>query len=172
MPVQTLPLLADLVRGGATVRLHEATGYGPDLEYSVDALSLGDRDTASSAHNPLAVNSDGTPATSTERWLRIQFAPPFTRISRLRFWCPNLALGNGWTLYWGTTASFRKPTRHASDIATEDLPTGDPGRALLTVPAATDSATSDWLVLQASCTGIPGPMQEPPPRLRFAWTQV
>ena len=93
---------------------------------------------------------------STERWVRLRFEAPFNSVQGARFWVPNASsIAAGWTIKWGTSASYQTPVSTASTIATGSLPTTDPGinaPNLIAAPITGDQGDGFtlWLVLQAT----------------------
>lgn len=167
----------------ATATWLEAIGDGSDeLEITHTHLLADDR------HSPAA--DDGfraAPLThdaySCERWLRVRFTPPFETVMSLRFWMPT-PIPAGWNLRWGTADAFRRPTTTASSVATQPVPTIDPGAGncggeqKLT---GDDVRYSDWIVLQAQAdeaTVAAGALgRDPngrlnPLRCAFTWREV
>lgn len=119
---------------------------------------------------------------SYERYIRVRCAPMVGEFSDFRFWAPALAdLPQGWTVRWGTVQYFDTPTNAPSSIATEAVPTSDPGSSVIGATPGTEILT-DWIVLQAvadtAITGV-GPILGfttegvlRPIDLQFAWTET
>lgn len=122
-----------------------------------------------------------------ERWIRLRFTPPFDTVTGVRFWVQGLdSPPPGWSVRYGTTATFTAPVSSASSIAVLALPTSDPGRTspnlLADTFAGTDTRYTDWVVIQASVdmsVAPPGPLLGFGPEgglralgLNFAWTET
>lgn len=160
------------------VHIVEAVGYAPESERLSSRMDLLAEDQHSESvfatSSLLVVNSDTSPAFTSERWVRLRFEPPFAAITNLRFWVNNYSLNAGWAIYYGLTPRFRKPSAALSDIATIPVPTADPGIPNLGVGVLTGGRVqySDWLVLQAVYVGrSPGPIQSTPLNYEFDWTE-
>jgi hypothetical protein len=168
-----LPTLGTVVPGGATVHLVEAIGDGPSLELIANTISLAEADVLSGAaiFSKLRRFSDGRPAYTRERWVRLQFSPPFGDITKLRFWVDDYSPSSGWDLYWGQSAFYRKPVGDLSSFAGVTVPTTDPVASNLGLIRSGELVASAWVVLQAHWTGSIGPMQATPIHIRFAWTE-
>lgn len=157
----------------------EATGYVPPSEIAVTSVKLMGADAHSTKTAPLKRNSDGSPARSYERWIRLKFAPTFGKVSQLRFWASNLGLNDEWQLVYGIEPTYRKPTRSASPAAIALVPTSDPGESLPNIMQDTDRVLgpttqySYYLVLQATYTGkdIGSELEAVPLDLEFAWRE-
>lgn len=173
----------------ADVSLEEAVGPTQD---SVDVewvhLLMDDQHSGQSdygyAENPL--HGTGTLHTC-ERWFRLRFAPGYGTARAFRFWLLESSAPPGWTLRYGTTPSYAAPTSVPSSVATNPLPTSDPGRAAPNVNASaqligTETQYTDWIVMQATVDtdlanhgpviGFSAEGALIPIELRFAWTET
>lgn len=97
----------------------------------------------------------GAPGYTFERWFRIRFDPPFNAVYGMRFWVPNYKPVVGWSVSWGTSPTYQTPVGTQSAIATNDLPTTDPGPAMPNISGyqrlpGTGTQYSDWIVVQAT----------------------
>lgn len=158
--------------------LVEAVGYGPLDEKATTQLNLlADDEHSDSPYAPTSVlvrNSDGTPSTTCERWVRLQFEPPFGAITKVRFWIDNYDPSSGWGVRYGVSDIYVPPSLDTSNIAVFDAPTSDPGVGNIDLEiTAADGVYSKWLVLQATWSpGESGPIQSTPLNWKFAWTEA
>lgn len=103
---------------------------------------------------------------SYERWVRVQFTPPFNTVRSFRFWVTNLGtVPSGWTVRWGTSSTYHTPVNSGSSIAVNTVPITDPGSANCGGTnrlVGTGTQYSDWIVLQAKAdltiVTSPGPI--------------
>lgn len=162
-----LPTNLGGLAGPPVVLLLQATGANAD-ERAVNELTF----TGSSSRlTPLVRNPNGMPVNSYERWVRLRIPPPSGRISDLRVWIPDAALGPDWTVLAGTTDAYRQPTAANSHVAFDTAPDAAPG---LELPVTEDrfGHTSDWLVLQAQWTPESIVTFAPPPlHLHLSWQE-
>jgi hypothetical protein len=171
-----LPVLGRTVRAGALVEMTEAIGVAPDSEKVVSSISLvaGDYHSTDTPATLIKRNSDGSPAFTCERWIRLRISPPFGAIANLRFWINNYAPNAGWQLYWGISNVYQKPNLNASRVAISPVPTVDPVTGNLGMGFLTGGQVqySPWIVLQARWLGSsPGPIQSTPLNYRFDWSE-
>lgn len=171
----------------ARVTLVEAVGDPPE-ERESDFLHLLGMDAHSTerlyyALHALRPDLDGSPVYSWERWCRFKFEPAFSYVRDFYFWVPGLVVPTGWTLRYGTSETYRRPTSSASSIAVGELPTSkpaDPNAGGVSPLDGSEVRYSDWIVLQASVSGDAGigPMlgfQGADPdfiEYRFDWTET
>lgn len=159
------------------VEITEAIGAAPDSERIVTGFSLVAVDRHSADRHPiyLARNSNGAPAYTCERWVRLRFTPPFGALANVRFWVDNYAPEDGWELLWGISDAYQKPSLDASTVAIHPVPTSDPVTSNLALDIVTGGAVaySPWIVLQARWVGsVPGPIQSAPLNWRFGWSET
>lgn len=187
------PLKNDAITYPA-IALQEAVGASQDTIIvvenlnllTVDAHSNSDSDVFAYLRAPVIYSAG---IHTYERWIRLRFAEPFNTVQSVRFWSPTdlTRLNTGWDIRWGVTDTYETPVATTSSIATNELPTSDPGIAtydLLDVPAVDGNGTrySKWLVIQASLSAPtnPGAMlgftpensQPVPLELAFAWLET
>lgn len=174
-----LPNLGSLLQTRAQITLIEGDGYdGTPVATTELRLGAADLSSLSASMNPLVRSSIYGAAYSCERWFKVYFQPPFTRISAVRYWFPDYAPNDGWEIRSGTSAYYRKPVTSQSDIATRIVPTSDPATSL-SVPVSavtldTQTVSTDWIVLQAvSMPGSQGAtVQSSALTMNIAWTEV
>lgn len=123
---------------------------------------------------PLRAPSDGTAALSCERWLQVRFRPSYRRITRCRFWIEGYAPNPGWTVLYGLSDTYRKPSTSRSAIAVNELPAADPAIPNLNPATIVGplTSTSPFLVLQAEWLGGPGFIQAVAPQITIAWDET
>lgn len=97
---------------------------------------------------------------SYEVWLRGHWTGTFNKIDNLQFWMStDFSPNTGLTVKWagnGVT-TYSTPTNSTSTIATENVPTSDPGTANVSIGGSlsgelTSAGYSDYIVLQLQTT--------------------
>ena len=176
MSSSDLPTLGHLLQDRATVTVVESSGY-IESPTALSSIKLGARDaySISGLVNPLVRGSGFGVAYSCEKWVRLYFQPPFTRISNPRIWFPDYAPNPGWELRIGTTGTYRKPVTSQSDVATVLVATTSPGMTLATYPVGVDASAvcTDWIVLQAaSMPDSTSATVQSSLSMSIAWTEV
>lgn len=158
--------------------LLEAVGPQPGNQLAVTSVHLLARDVhsirAGGGEIRRTVNEVGA-AYSYERWIQLRVDPPLTVLTGVRFWVDTTDLNADWTVLWGYTPTYRRPSRTPSSIAGAPVPTQDPGRFSPNIPNSAvrqvgASFVAPWIVLQAAWTGAtPSDMQSAPLPLKFAY---
>lgn len=155
--------------GDTAVSLQEAIGPVDDISFVELApngfVHLLGTDEHSNQHDVGYARSELSPDSpySFERWLRIKFFGTTYSVRTFRFWA-TVTVPDGWELKFGSASDYAQPTNDASSIATNAVPTSDPGTE--NCGGATDVSDgtnySDWIVLQAHVPDFsavaPGPM--------------
>lgn len=135
--------------------VEEAVGPTQDIQTPVGYLHLlsTDHHTVAAVDGYMSAPLNEQQPNSYERWIRVRFEQPFSYITGLRFWAPNLVIPDGWSLLWGLSDTYHQPTNAVSSIAVHDVPTSDPGAPNCgPAPIGTGTRYSAWIVLQARVT--------------------
>jgi hypothetical protein len=107
----------------------------------------------------------GSPGYSMERWFRLGFDGFYTTVRDLKFWMTT-TIPAGWQLQYGVTPDYQQPTKQASKIAVDDVPSSP---SSIGPGPYTPFAHSMWIVLQAMVTReTTGSLDLD---FRFTWTE-
>jgi len=129
-----------------------------DLGESGNLFNFKDADDATPANytdHPITAGNN-----SYEVWLRGHWTGTFNKIDNLQFWMStDFSPNTGLTVKWkgnGQT-SYSTPTSNTSTIATDAVPTSDPGTANVSIGGSlsgslTSAGYSDYIVLQLQTT--------------------
>lgn len=142
----------------ATVEIDEANGAGQTLSHNITNTNMGSTDAA----NLDPVANPVTPGNRTyEKWQQIHVTAMggSSQIDNLKVWRTG-ALGgaathvtNARTATYGGAPTYATPVATASSVATQTMPTSEPGTANLGIAASltgalTATGSSDYLVHQ------------------------
>lgn len=101
---------------------------------------------------------------SYEVWLRLHFTGDFNKIQNTKFWKSAGTVDTGCTYKWATEgfATYQQGTTATSSIATDVLPTAQPGSANVSIGgdlagSLVDDGYTDYVVTQLQTTGSAGP---------------
>lgn len=148
----------------ATVHVCESNGAGETLSHNISNTNMGSNDSANL--NP--VTYPVTPGNNTyEKWQRVHVTAMggSSKIDNLQIWRTS-ALGanathltNARTSSYGGAPTYATPVATASSVATQTMPSSDPGAANLGIGGSlsgtitADDNYSDYLVHQIQTTG-------------------
>ena len=147
----------------ATVRINEYNGAGATETAGITNCNMGSADSVNL--DPVA-NSIVAGANSYEKWQKFEVTAMggSSKIDNLRVWRSG-ALGanathltNARTSSYGGAASFTTPTASSSAVATQTMPSSDPGATNLGIGGSLSGSLaatgkSDYLVHQIQTTG-------------------
>lgn len=135
---------------GAVVTLLGTSGNLDNFK-AIDTTGIGDY-----AANPIQASTN-----SFEVWLRAWYSGVFNRIDGLRFWMStNFSPSTGLSVFWkGTQQTYLQPAAGTSSIATDSIPTTDPGSTNVSIGGSLSgslvaSGYSDFIVLQLRTTSL------------------
>ena len=147
----------------ATVRINEANGAGQTVTTNITNSNMGSIDAAAldPVANPIVAGQN-----SFEKWQRIEVVSMdgTSAVRNLKIWRTG-ALGanathltNARTTSYGGAPTYATPTQSASTVATQTMPTSEPGTANLGIGGSLTGAivapgSSDYLVHQIQTTG-------------------
>lgn len=147
----------------ATVEIDEANGAGETLTHNISDTDMGSADSATvdPVANPITAGNN-----TFEKWQKIHVTAMggSSKIDNLQVWRTG-ALGgaathktNARTSSYGGAATYATPTASASSVATQTMPTSDPGAANLGIGGSlsgslTATGSSDYLVHQIQTNG-------------------
>lgn len=138
--------------------------------YRVAAINLLGNDVpgpnpSDAAHISISPGIGGGPGYSYERWLRVGFDGPFTTIRDLAMFLDHDPT-DAWSVQYGVTATYQRPSKSASKIAVHPIP-------LTSVNIGTGPSTppvhSLWVVIQAMVVRESGASMELD--FQFSWTE-
>ena len=134
-------------------------GTTTDLGESGNLFNFKDADDATAANytdHPITASDTANQGRSYEVWLRAHFTGTFNKIDNLQFWMStNFSPATGLTVYWkgNNVGNYATPVKTDSTVATNAVPTSDPGTANVSIGgslsgALTEAGYSDYIVLQ------------------------
>lgn len=136
-----------------------APGTTTDLGESGNLFNFKDADDATAANYssyPITASDNANEGRSYEVWLRAHFTGTFNQIDNIQFWMStNFSPATGLTVYWkgNNVGSYVTPVKTDSTIATNTVPTSDPGTANVSIGGSlsgylSSAGYSDYIVLQ------------------------